>query len=277
MKPLYDTINDKAGRQAKMLIKHLAAAGIKDWGDLTRSNLYDLRDEVTGSIAPNSARCLGATLSALLRRYKDEVALPDKWEDILRFRGNRPVHAHLTKQELKLFENVDVASDKERLVKYQSLIEAYTGARISDIGELNDANIKDGWLTYTSKKTKTTASVPISEKVRGWVRYANEHSNDTPSLSGREQIIKRLCRRAGVNERVKVVRAGKTREVEKWEAISSHSMRRSFVTNLVQAGASIADTGRMAGHGSNIAMTQRYICDYHLDSLPEKAMAYFQE
>ena len=277
MKPLYDTISAKTGRQAPMLIKHLQAAGIQEWGDLTRSNLYELRDGVAEHLAPNSARCFGATLSAFLRRFKDEVDLPDGWEEILRFRGNRPVHAHLTKRELKLFEDAPTASAKERLVKIQSLIEAYTGARVSDIGEFNDANIKDGWLTYTSKKTKTTASVPISEKVRGWVRYANEHSNDTPTLSGREQIIKRLCKRAGINERVKVVRGGRTKEVEKWEAISSHAMRRSFVTNLIQAGASIADTGRMAGHGTNIAMTQRYICDYHIDSLPEKAMAYFNE
>lgn len=277
MKPLYDTIKAKAGRQAQMLIKHLAAAGIQGWADLTRSNLYELRDEVVGSVAPNSARCFGATLSAFLRRYRDEVSLPEGWEDILRFRGNKPVHTHLTKSELKLFEATPVASEKERIVKYQSLIEAYTGARISDIGEFTDANIKDGWLTYTSKKTKTTASVPISEKVRGWVRYANEHAEDAPSLPGREQIIKRLCKRAGISERVKVVRGGKTSEVEKWEAMSSHAMRRSFVTNLIQAGASIADTGRMAGHGTNIAMTQRYICDYHLDSLPEKALAYFNE
>ena len=277
MKNLYDTIKAKAGRQAPMLIKHLSAAGIKGWADLTRSNLYELRDTVVDNLAPNSARCLGATLSAFLRRSKDEIELPDGWEDILRFRGNKPVHTHLTKRELKLLEDTPVASDKERIVKYQSLIEAYTGARVSDIGEFNDANIKDGWLTYTSKKTKTTASVPISEKVHGWVRYAHEHVDDSPTLSGREQIIKRLCKRAGINERVKVVRGGKTKEVEKWEAISSHAMRRSFVTNLIQAGASLADTGRMAGHGTNIAMTQRYICDYHVDSLPERAMAYFNE
>ena len=276
MKTLRETIKSKGGRQAAMLLKHMKAAGIDEWEDLTRANLYELRDEVEATLAPNSARTFGATLSALLRRYKDEITLPDGWADIVRFRGNRPVHACLSKKELMLLEGVDTKSDKELIVKYQSLIEAYTGARVSDIGELSETNIKDGWITYTSKKTKTTASIPISEKVRGWVRYANEHVKDAPTLVARELIIKRLCRRAGITEMVKVVRGGMTKELPKCDAMSSHAMRRSFVTNLVRAGVSISDTGQMAGHGTNIAMTQRYICDYHVESLPKEAMAYFE-
>ena len=260
-----------------MLVKHLNAAGIGDWSDITRLSLYDLRDEVLDRLAPNSAKVFGASLSSFLRRYRDEVNLPEGWEEILKFRGNKPVHTHLTKKELKSFENASTRSAAERIVKYQSLIEAYTGARVSDIGELNEANIKDGWLTYTSKKTRTTASIPVSEKVQELIRYAHEHADDTPSIVARELIIKRLCKRAGITGKVKIVKGGQTKEMEKYKAVSSHTMRRSFVTNLVQAGVSIADTAKMAGHGTNIAMTQRYICDYHLESLPDKAMAYFND
>lgn len=277
MKTFHQTIKEKAGAAAgSMLVKHLTAVGITSWEDLTRSNLYELRDEVEETLAPNSARTFGATLSAILRRYEDEVKLPNGWDDILRFRGNKPVHAYLTKDELRRLEAVDARSARELIVKHQSLIEAYTGARVSDIGELNPTNIKDGWLTYTSKKTKTTASVPVSDKVVGWICEANENANLAPTLAGRELIIRRLCKRAGINEMVKVVKGGETREVEKWEAISSHDMRRSFVTNLIKAGVSINDVARMAGHGANIAMTQRYICDYSVSSLPPSAMAYFE-
>lgn len=275
MKPLHDTIRAKAGRSGPMLVKHLKAVGIDSWTDLTKANLYDLRDEVESVLAPNSAKNYGACLSAFLRRYEDEVALPDGWPEILRFRGNRPVHAYLTKDELRRLEEVETYSPKEELVRCQSLIEAYTGARVSDIAELNPTNIKDGWLTYTSRKTKTTASIPVNDKVASWVRYANDNLKDTPSVAGRELIIRRLCKRAGITERVKVVKGGRTQELEKWRAISSHDMRRSFVTNLVKAGVSIYDTGRMAGHGNNIEMTQRYICDYTVNSLSPEAMAYF--
>jgi integrase len=259
-----------------MISKHMKAVGIEDWGDITRSNLYELRDEVERELAPNSRRNFGAVLASFLRRYRDEVTLPDGWEDIIRFRGNKPVHAYLTKEELERLEAVETRTDKERLVKIQSLIEAYTGARISDIQDLTWANIKDGRLTYTSKKTKTTATIPVSGKVAGWVRYSCDYHRNTPSIAGRELIIKRLCRRAGINDRVKVVKGGKTKECEKWEAISSHDMRRSFVTNLIKAGVSLSDTGRMAGHGSNLAMTQRYICDYEVSSLPPAALDYLQ-
>lgn len=83
-----------------MISKHMKAVGIEDWGDITRSNLYELRDEVEKELAPNSRRNFGAVLASFLRRYRDEVTLPDGWEDIIRFRGNKPVHAYLTKEEL---------------------------------------------------------------------------------------------------------------------------------------------------------------------------------
>ncbi|MCQ2161594.1 MAG: tyrosine-type recombinase/integrase [Bacteroidales bacterium] len=59
----------------------------------------------------------------------------------------------------------------------------------------------------------------------------------------------------------------------KWRFISSHSMRRSFVTNLTVAGVPLADTAKMAGHRSNTTITQRYNCDYKA-SILAKAMAY---
>ncbi|UVV52623.1 hypothetical protein NXY15_24270 [Bacteroides thetaiotaomicron] len=48
--------------------------------------------------------------------------------------------------------------------------------------------------------------------------------------------IRNICRKAGITEAVKVFKAGKEVEGEKWEFVSSHTARRSFATNLYLRG-----------------------------------------
>lgn len=82
-----------------------------------------------------------------------------------------------------------------------------------------------------------------------------------------------ITEKAGITKKVKVYKGGKEMVGPKCDFISSHSMRRSLVTNLTAAGVAIADTARMAGHGTNIGTTQRYICEYKIN-IPARAMEY---
>ena len=54
-----------------------------------------------------------------------------------------------------------------------------------------------------------------------------------------------------------VYSAGETKKGEKWQYITSHSFRISFVTNLQQSGMDLLSISRMSGH-RNVAMTERY-------------------
>lgn len=272
MKNLYTTVQEKAGGAAPSLLKHLNAAGLSNWGDLSREGLYDFRDEVLASVAQSTARTIFAELKSILNRYRESAEICKDFSSILVAKQELPRCAYLTAEELSLFEEARTFNATERIVKVQSLLEAYTGARISDIENLSRENYHDGMLTYTSRKTGVTATIPVSEKTRGWLAYANEHRKDAPNLGVRNRTIRALCQRAGINTPVKVFKAGKEQTGPKHKFISSHSFRRTFVTNLVIAGVPLADTSRMAGH-SNIAMTQRYICDHPI-AVPEAAKAY---
>ncbi|WP_240052269.1 tyrosine-type recombinase/integrase, partial [Bacteroides intestinalis] len=65
--------------------------------------------------------------------------------------------------------------------------------------------------------------------------------------------------KAGITEAVKVFKAGKEVEGEKWEFVSSHTARRSFATNLYLRGADLYSISQMMGHAS-VEMTQNYLC-----------------
>ena len=153
------------------------------------------------------------------------------------------------------------------------LIEAFTGARISDVMTFTEENFSGGYLTYTSKKTRVTATVPVSEKTKGWIRYAQEHREDEPTLMSRNRIIRRIARMAKIDAPVKTRHGGVEKVTPKYEVISSHTARKSMVTNLIEAGASLMEAKVCAGHKDS-AMTERYCC-ITKPNLSAKAMRYF--
>lgn len=273
MKSLQQSIDKLQEGAAQSLRKHLGAVGISEWKDITRSALYDLRDEVQESMAASSAKQTLSNLRAILNRVKDEIELPSDFAKILTVKGDSSRATFLTPSELKAFASVTPRTRQARLVQVEFLIEAYTGARISDVINFDDSNFQDGYLTYTSKKTKITATVPVSERTMGWIRFAQEHREDEPTLVSRNRIIRRIAQQAGINEMVKTRRGGVEKRTHKWEVLTSHCARRSTATNLVMSGASITDAKLILGHSSE-ATTTRYIVASK-PNLSEKAMRYF--
>jgi len=275
MRTLKEAITKMEGRggAGQSLRKHLEAVNIHEWEDFTRTGLYDFSDNLRESVAPGTARTVCAYLKSLLHRYEDELELPDGWEKILSMKGDTARATYLTPEELKKLESVSTKNRHERIVLVESLIEAYTGARVSDVMTFTDENFKDGYLTYTSKKTKVTATVPVSDKTTEWIHYAQEHREDEPTLKCRNEIIRRLAKRAGITARVKTRRGGEEKVTEKWEVLTSHCFRRSTATNLANAGASLTDIRFTMGHTSE-SMSSRYIVASR-PVLSTKAMAYF--
>jgi integrase len=267
-----DKMENKGGAGAS-LRKHLSAVGINEWGDITRASLYDFADHLHEAVAPGTAKTICAYAKSLFHRYEDDVKLPVAWEKILQVKGDTTRGTYLAPDELKRLEEVETKSATERIVLAEALIEAYTGARISDVMTFTEENFKDGYLTYTSQKTKVTATVPVSEKTQGWIRYAQEHREDEPTLMSHNRIIRRLCQRAGIDSPVKTRRGGVEKVTPKWAAVSSHSFRKSCATNMVEAGASINDAKICLGH-SSCQMTERYLVSTK-PNLSSRAMAYF--
>ena len=138
--------------------------------------------------------------------------------------------------------------------------------------DFSELNIQNGVLTYVSKKTSTRATIPAKPCVWGYIETVQSYEGDV-CLMTYNRIVRELARRAGISKEVKIYKAGESKTVKKWEALSSHSARISFCTNLAAAGCSLNDVAKLAGHSSP-SMTQRYVCDYEVN-LPAKAMAYF--
>lgn len=268
----FKVIEHNGGNNAPALLKHLRSAKIYNWKDLTKSRLFEFRDNILNTVASTSARTYMAVLKSILMRYEEDEKFCREYRQILHVKNEKAVKTYLTTKELERLEHVKTNNQNERFVQLLFLIGAYTGMRISDAKNVTKENIQGDVLSYVSQKTKINAVVPCSERIKSYINEMQANDSEV-SLAGYNDIIRRLCRRAGITERVKVYRAGVSETGEKWRFISSHTARISFCTNLSDLNVPLIDIARMAGH-SSVTMTERYIIK-HKVSLPSAAMKYF--
>lgn len=273
MKTLHQVIETNAGGQSRALLKHLNAHYIMDWPDLTKANLANFRDALLNEVAPSSAKTYMAVLRAIMSRYEEEVNIPCRnYAEVLRVKGDRPVKTYLSMAELERLEHVHIKNESEQKVLDEFLIGAYTGMRISDTREVSEENVNEGHLSYVSIKTGVHASIPLKPGVLE--RISRSRCTPELPLCTFNRIIRRLCRRAGITSKVKVRHAGKDTTLQKWECISSHTARISFVSNLAALGVPIIEISKMAGHTST-GMTERYIANGSI-KVSARAMAFFK-
>lgn len=240
------------------------------WSNLTRPRLQRFVDYMAESLAPNTVNQYCTRLKVVLNIYADEVQLPKDWAKILSPRKVASTAICLTEPELKLLEQYQPKNDNELFVRNMFLISSYCGARHIDAISLNASNIRGDKLVFVAQKTMKEAILPLKPIVARYIL-------DTPRVEitdvGYNKIIRRICRKVGIIERVKILKAGKEVELDKCDAVSSHTARRSFATNLYNRGVDIHTISRMLQH-SDLKLTAKYITGA-IRELNEKEMEYF--
>lgn len=273
MRTLQEAIQAHAKGAAPALTRYLNECGLNDWQDLTKANLNDFRDHVTERVAQSTARTYFAVFKAILKRYEDDVDFCKDYANILKAKIEKPVKTFLSMKDLERLERVEVNNQNEQYVLDEFLIGAYTGMRISDAREISMENMSDGCISYTSIKTGVHAVVPMKVGIAERIERVQANECDMPLMTY-NRILRRLCQRAGITERVKVFKAGEHGKGEKWEFVSSHTARVSFCTNLANLGVPLVEIMSMAGHTST-QMTERYLVRSSAN-VNNKALKYFQ-
>jgi len=228
------------------------------WDNLSKIRLQAFIDYMGERLAQSSVRQYAAKLKAVMNLYNEEFELPNGYVKILTIRDEKPVSVWLNDEELARLTEYKAKDGNERLVQAQFLLGAYSGARHSDYCRFTSTNIVNGYISYVSQKTKTHATVPLKPivaKLLKKVCITRELSD--PAFN---EILRRICKASGIVAPVKVFKAGKEREGEKWEFVSSHTARRSFASNLYLRGADLYSISKMMGHSSVEMTAQNYIC-----------------
>lgn len=240
------------------------------WKNITKVRLRKFIDYMTERLAPNSVNQYATKLKAVLNLYSDEVILPRGFAKVLTPRKCAVQNVYLTEEEIECLTEYTPKNERELYVRNLFVISSYCGTRHSDAAKLTEENIVGDTLQYVSVKTKIHSTVPLKPVVREYIANCPKIEIDDTTYNN---IIRRICKKCGMTDRVKVFKAGETKEGEKWEFISSHTSRRSFASNLYLRGVDLYTISKMLGHNS-VTTTQNYICaDIRTDS--EKLMGYF--
>ena len=127
------------------------------------------------------------------------------------------------------------------------IVGCHTGMRFSDYSRLSMEDISNGVIHFITKKCKTPVDIPAHPRV---LEILQKHGGKMPSISGQKfnVYIKDVCKEAGIDEDVLVRKSGKHIRCQKWELVSSHTARRTGLTNMYKAGIPIYRCMMISGH-----------------------------
>lgn len=284
MTTLYDAFITKYPKNGIVAEKWVSATQTGfTWKNLTKPNMASFMSFLCENMAQSSARQYGAKLKAVIEVYSDEVELPKDWRKMLTVKDDESQHTYLTEDEIKRIIEYKPDTLTEAIVQQQFILGCLTGARHSDYSRFTLANVNsEGNLVYVSKKTHIKAELPLSPVAKeilfghfGSVEsYEGAYTREVSDTTFNE-TIRRICMLCDIDAEIQLYRNGSFWTGKKYQAVSSHTSRRSFVTNLYLRCRDMLLVSKLAGH-SSVTMSERYCC-CGMESLTEQAMNYFRE
>jgi len=260
MKTLLEIINTECSDHSTLILKAMAESNVSAWEDLKKIDSFkDIHNYLLDNC--KSGCTYAAMFAAAIAPYEDEVGgYAKNWRDQLDIAPVKSQQTYLSIRDIRSIAGY-VSRCRTRNGKANELativsmlIEARTGARLSDVKDVDQYNVgEDGMLTYKSKKTNVFASIPVTEELMFLLRL-NKTLNVKMTDVGYNKSIRRIAQKAGIDYKIKL----NDDTAEKWEFLSSHDCRRGFCTNLHLGGEELLTISRMAGH-TNTTMTERYI------------------
>jgi integrase len=175
--------------------------------------------------------------------YEEGLLRENIARKLVRVKGHGNKREYLTKEELVKLSKANCKSD---VLRRAGLFSCMTGLRLSDCILLRWENIKKssdgGWvLDITTKKTKTDATIPISEEA---LALCGER--------GEGQVFRKLTPSVvALNLKDWIGAAGITKH------ITFHCFRHTFATLQLAGGTDIYTVSKLLTH-SNLATTQVY-------------------
>ncbi|NDW11973.1 site-specific integrase [Bacteroides sp. 214] len=149
----------------------------------------------------------------------------------------------LTNEELKTLQRLEISRRALDRTRDMFLFCCFTGLRFSDVYKLEWKDIADGRIDIVTQKTNQHIKIPMNKTLQKIVaKYPKLEKRVFPSISNQKynDQLKELGKIAGFNEEwVKVKQCGNTVTREKspkYEFMSSHVARRTFVTYALRSG-----------------------------------------
>jgi integrase len=161
---------------------------------------------------------------------------------------------YLTWDEIGEIEKIDLSqNDRLDRVRDLFLIGCHTGLRYSDYSLLRSAHIKDGYIQITQVKTGDPVTIPLHPAVE---RIIAKYDGELPKAISNQKSNDYLKELGEKLESLhtpfskKITKGGVTTITSqpKYEALTTHTARRSFATNAYKDGIPTITIMALTGH-----------------------------
>ena len=222
-------------------------------------------------LKPSTIKQRVVALKSFLKWMKEhrDLKLPDNvmvYETLVKALA-RPV-IYLERDEIERFEKLEVRGDQE-FVKYVFLLCCYTGLRISDACNLRWTNVRESSILLVTKKRMKPVEIELNKgakKVLSYFKSIRKPETEDyvlPDFKGNTKVLvnkmrehlNTLAKKAGITDVVNmpIYNKGKSatyKECEKWQVITSHVGRKTFIVQALSAGIPAAVVMTWTGHAS---------------------------
>ncbi len=162
---------------------------------------------------------------------------------------------YVNNDEISLIKNVDL-SNYPHLLDYRDdfILGCLTGLRFSDFSNINDFDVRGGFLYKKQQKSQHWVVIPLRSTAKQILEKRFRENQSPPSNPEFNRHIKTVARLSGIDQSIshsfkkgnKIVI--ETRPKHAW--ITSHTCCRSFCTNEFLAGTPVALIMKISGHKS---------------------------
>jgi len=146
---------------------------------------------------------------------------------------------YLTDEEIKRIENVKLPRLSLERSRDLFLIGVYSGQRFSDYSVFEREDVKGDMIIKRAEKTENESFIPLHGKLKALL---DKYDWNLPKISGQKfnPHIQEVCKLAGIDESIKeTIYKGNEKTVvyrKKYEMVSSHTARRTFITLSAEKG-----------------------------------------
>lgn len=169
---------------------------------------------------------------------------------------------YLTEDELFRILEVEGLTKIQAQVRDNFCFGCFTGLRYSDTAKLTQENIKDDHIEIVTQKTKDFLRIPLNQYAKNILtKYSGKLP---PSLTNQKtnDNLKTIGELAKVDQQVKRIKYSGINKIElnepKYNFISSHTARRTFVTLSLEKGMRPETVMAITGH-KDYATFKKYI------------------
>lgn len=214
-------------------------------------------------VTNNSVRGMISRIKGIYKYFADDLNLPTgfftKFKQIKATKDENVLF--LSHEELAELEALPLTARVHNEVRAQFLFAVECGLTRSDYN-ITAANIKGREIVVKTKKTGKQVHVPATDKALRIFNDAGQTFRLIPE-SQFNQTLRLICKKmpSMQEESVKTWQVGndvKEKSFKKWQRMTSHVARKTFVENAVAKGAELIAIAEWLGHTDTVMLQKHY-------------------